>query len=195
MSRTCGIHVIWTTYGSWLPGDPRGHWSGLFDLYGRVDRHTRHQLNSCDKTTLRRAKSLLKEPSKTLSNDEIQMVAHVIADHIAPGFTTNQITPGMPGAIWGVYALAIEPIHVHLLLSPMNETLSVLVGKIKSQSASALLKLPSNQGRTQIWTAKYWKVFLFDGESVHIVRKYIESHNIRNGLPVRPWSWIMDVPD
>ena len=33
---THGIHLIWTTHGTWLPGDRRGHWSPLFNLYGNI---------------------------------------------------------------------------------------------------------------------------------------------------------------
>lgn len=33
---TIGIHLVWTSYGTWLPGDDRGHWSPLFDFYGHL---------------------------------------------------------------------------------------------------------------------------------------------------------------
>jgi hypothetical protein len=60
-----GVHLIWTTYGTWLPGDERGHWSPLFTLYGRV-RESGGKLNPPDSTTKARVVSTMSEPPKWL---------------------------------------------------------------------------------------------------------------------------------
>ncbi len=71
---TRGIHIIWTAYMTWPPDDPRGHWSPLFDLYGRL-KQTGHRLNMPDPTTYGRAQTLAKEPPKVLAFEEIAVVA------------------------------------------------------------------------------------------------------------------------
>lgn len=203
MGITVGIHLIWTTYGTWLPGDPSkpGHWSPLFDVYGRLKR-SGHRLNVPDPVTYAHARSLMNEPAKTLSDDERRMVANVIGVYLAPALAgANCEAPGKPGAKWGekreivrAYACAIEPTHVHLLVGPVREDIGRFVGRLKGAASSALLTLPCNRGRTRIWTAGYWKVFLFDHEAFHAVRTYVERHNIRSGRPVSPYEWL-SVPD
>ena len=53
---TVAIHLISTTYGTWLPGDPNkpGHWSAMFDMYGRMTE-SGGKLNMPDETTFDRA--------------------------------------------------------------------------------------------------------------------------------------------
>ena len=57
---TVAIHVIWTTYMTWPPGDPRGHWSPLFDMYGGLIERG-HKLNLPDPVTLQMATELARE--------------------------------------------------------------------------------------------------------------------------------------
>jgi hypothetical protein len=74
---TKGIHFIWTTYGTWLPGDDRGHWSPLFDLYGRI-RVDGDQLNESDATTRKISQIKMENPEKTLSDAEREMLAELL---------------------------------------------------------------------------------------------------------------------
>ncbi|MCH8150883.1 MAG: transposase [Planctomycetes bacterium] len=182
MGATRGIHVIWTTYGTWLPGDRRGHWSAVLDLYGRLKR-AGHQMNMPDTETHSRARSLMKNAPKELTIAEIQIVANVFGTYLAPG---------LPG-VGSCHAAAIEPTHVHLLFGPVGEPIGTFVGQLKGASSSAVLRRPGNHGRKRIWTAGYWKVFLFEDETVDAVAEYIEAHNTRRGLPAIPFPWITPI--
>jgi hypothetical protein len=124
--------VIWPTYLIWPPGDPRGHWSPLFDLYGHLIRDG-CQLNLPDAATKTYAKSIAKEPEKILTPQEIEVVASVIGEMAGPDLP--------------VYAQAIERTHIHLLLGPMADDLAKVVGRIKGRSSSRVLMLPENAGR------------------------------------------------
>jgi hypothetical protein len=111
--RTCAIHVIWTTYMTWPPGDSRGHWSSLFDMYGRLIE-TGHKLNLPDPVTLKHAQDLAKEPPKILTPIEIDLVADVIGAHCpdSPQHAGGYVKiPGLRPI-----AGAIERTHTHLLL-------------------------------------------------------------------------------
>jgi len=185
MGRTKGIHAIWTTYGTWLPGDARGHWSALFDFYGHVLQRGQ-QLNPPDATTQTRATSLMREPQKVLNEEEIRLVTKTLDDYLAPG---------MPGETWKINATAIERTHVHLLFGPLNDPIGEVVGRIKSRTSSVLLKLPVNQGRRRIWTTGYWKVFLFDDNAMAQVARYISTHGGRRGSRAAPVSWVEDLTD
>jgi REP element-mobilizing transposase RayT len=174
---TVGIHLAWTAYGTWLPGDDRGHWSPLFDEYDRIlERGGR--LAYGDPISQFAARERMTEPAKILNTDDRLLVADKIGS-LAGG-------PNQPRA----YAAAIEETHVHLLLGPVAEKIHKTAGRIKGTTSSALLKLPANRGRSHIWTARYWKVFLYDDAAFVAVKRYIEEHNLRRGITASPFPWI-----
>ena len=101
----------------------------------------------------------------------------------------------MPGETWQINATAIERTHVHLLFDSLNDPIGEVVGRIKSRTSSALLKLPANQDRRRIWTTGYWKVFLFDDNAMAQVASYINDHGRRRGSRVGPVSGVEDLSD
>jgi len=174
---TVGIHLVWTTYGTWLPGDDRGHWSPLFDFYGHL-LECGGKLNRGDLASQQQARERMTEPAKVLSNEERLVVAETLGTLVGGA--------EQPRA----YAAAIEETHVHLLLGPVAEDIGKAAGRFKGKTSSAVLQLPASRERQRTWTAKYWKVFLFDETAFAAVKQYIEAHNIRRGLPASPFSWI-----
>jgi REP element-mobilizing transposase RayT len=181
---TIGIHVIWTTYGTWLPGDSRGHWSPLFDFYGRVIRDG-GQLNVSDSTTRQVAKDFAKEPPVILGADAIAIVAQSIGEHVCR--PTEHIAKPR------VFAAAIEATHVHLLFGPVEEDLGRCIGRIKGTTSSAVLRHNAELKRRRTWTAGVWQVFLYDDAAFIAVKRYIDDHNIRKGLPAEPYDWISSI--
>ncbi len=173
---TCATHLIWTTYGTWLPGDDRGHWSPLFDLYGGVTE-CGGKLNLPDALTRQRVLAAMTEPPKRLDSDEVTVIAEVLSRHLG--------SSGPP-----VWAAAIEPNHVHLLVGPVREDLARFVGRMKGRTSSEVGSLPKNSGRERVWTSGYWKVFLFDEVGVRAVKEYIDAHNVRRGSSPEPFPWI-----
>jgi hypothetical protein len=185
---TVGTHLIWTTYGTWLPGDDRGHWSPLFDMYGHLLERG-HKLNLPDPVTRQRTMAAMKEAPKFLSLQETEVVADVIGKIIGD-MPVGRFVPQGKGAICRAYALAIEPTHVHLLIGPLAENLHKTVGRLKGVSSSLILGLPHNVTRQRTWTADFWRVFLYDSEGLHAVYHYIIEHNLRTGRPAHPWAFI-----
>jgi hypothetical protein len=195
---TCAIHIIWTTYATWLPGDPRGHWSPLYDLYGQLQK-SGHRLNIPDKTTHDFARSRLIDTPKSLEPHERFLVAATLAEHFNYA-GTNSLTYTVPANVQPgqgrgymkpqCLAAAIEETHIHLLLGPIQEDLDRYVGRLKGATSAALNKLPQNNNRTHNWTAKFWRVFLFDDRSLPQVRTYIRNHNLRRKISTDPFDWI-----
>src|SRR2546421_142117 len=109
---TVGIHLVWTAYGTWLPGDDRGHWSPLYHFYGDVIERG-GQLNRADLTTRELSRERLTEPPKILTSEERVVVADKLGRLLGGA--------GQPRA----YAAAIEENHVHILLSPHEEKIHV----------------------------------------------------------------------
>ncbi len=172
---TCGIHLVWTTYMTWLPGDPRGHWSPLFDFYGRLIAKGR-QLRMSDPVTCSVSMAVAKETPKILNAAERDTVAENIGQIARNGV--------------GLHAAAIEPTHVHLLAGPITEDVGRFAGRLKGMTSSAVLGVPGNGRRKRTWTSGYWKVFLYDLESMVAVKSYIDDHNLRRGLPAEPFDWL-----
>jgi hypothetical protein len=177
---TRGIHLVWTTYGTWLPGDPRGHLSPLFDVYGGIEE-LGGKLNLPDPDTHARSVALMREAPRRLTPNEVCAVADENGRLIA---TTD--TPA--------WAAAVEPNHVHLLVGPVREPISRFAGRLKGRTSSEVRRLPGNADRRRVWTEDYWKVFLFDGIGVRAVKAYIDAHNTRAGLPPAPFDWLSPIP-
>lgn len=176
---TVAIHAIWTTYMTWPPGDPRGHWSALFDLYGRLIERG-HKLNLPDRETLRRATELAKEQERVLTPTDQQIVADTIGE---------VLRNDLEGRV-GIYAAAIERTHIHLLFDELDIEIDKLVGRVKSRTSSAVIKKGSDRDRTRTWTTGYWKVFVFEEIVIPEIQRYIEDHNVRRGLVRAPFKWI-----
>lgn len=164
----------------------------MFNLYGRL-RAAGHRLNLPDAVTLEAARSRMKELPKVLSEEEQGIVGEVLGPQFAP---RSASTPAKAGAMCeGVRAMAcaVERTHVHLLTGPVRENVGRFVGRLKGTTSSALVKHPDNWGRSRIWTAGYWKVFLFDDDALPIVAAYIESHNAGRGFPASPFDWLTPI--
>ncbi len=190
-SRTRAIHVVWTTYMSWLPGDRRGHWSPLLDFYGRLIRQG-HRLNIADEITRHAAANIACGTARYLTPADILLTADTIGN-IIPGGPEVGMADGTPAARWTIYAAAIESEHLHLLLAANTEDVSKLVGRIKGKSSRAINAANQRIGET-LWTSGFWRVFLIDWETLRAARSYIVNHNIRRNIPVDPFPWITPPP-
>ena len=190
-SRTRAIHVVWTTYMSWLPGDKRGHWSPLLDFYGRLIKRG-HRLNIADDIMRLAAVNSARGTARHLTKRDILLAADTIAD-IIPGGPKVGMVGGKSASQWTIYAAAIECEHLHLLLAANTENVSTLIGRIKGKSSRAINAANHRTGET-LWTAGFWRVFLFDWQAVRAARDYIVNHNVRRNIPNDPFPWITPPP-
>lgn len=171
---TLGLHLIWTTYGTWLPGDDRGNWSPLLDLWGSY-LGKRHTENAGDERTHLRAKALMKGEEVTLTAAEQESTAHII-------HALAQPTP--------IRALAIERSHIHLQIDATPTSIGTLIGRIKGKSSSAILAQRPPVTNRRIWTTGYCVKFLCSKDALMAVQNYIENHNISRSLPPAPWPFV-----
>ena len=189
--RTLAIHVVWTTYMSWLPGDKRGHRSPLMDFYGRLIARG-HQLNIADEITRLAATAIARGTARHLEPADTLLAADTIGQ-VIPGGLEVGMADGKPASRWTIYAAAIEREHLHLLLAANTEDVSKLVGRVKGKSSRTINHANGCTGKT-LWTAGFWRVFLFDWDAVRAARNYIVNHNVRRNIPVDPFPWITPPP-
>jgi REP element-mobilizing transposase RayT len=164
-----GYHVIFSTYGFWLPNDPRGSWSEFvrsWELFrfGPATKTTERRSLARDEhdVALRKsAKGALKYPPVVFDGLQARAVGR--------GFSTYVRRTGL--AVW---ACAILPDHIHLVLGRAGMDVEQLVIQLKGEATQQLEREGIHpMGRYKVegkrapkcWVRGQWKVFL-DPEDV-----------------------------
>ena len=180
-------HVIFGTYGFWLPNDPRGSWSefvGAWELfqYGKATKtdsrrsvaHVEH-----DRRLREEAKRALKFPPVEFSGRQ--------ALAVAGGFDRARNESG-----YIVHACSILPKHVHLVIG-RNEHRRVerMTGHMKARatqqlSASGLWP----EDKRPVWSENMWKVFLDNSKEIALAVEYVEKNSVKEGKPNQQWSFV-----
>ncbi|HUX17508.1 MAG TPA: hypothetical protein VMW52_13610 [Phycisphaerae bacterium] len=155
--------VTMTTYGTWLRGNARG-W---------VDAGT------------------IFPPSPALEDADRRRMKHPVFKFAEKDWQTVGSWMGMALAErtqTALYAMTVQPWHVHLVVAPSGQTLSHLVKCAKDAARWGL-----RAGRP-IWAGGYDKRFCFDEASAAARIAYVERHNVACGRPARPWTFLVDPP-
>lgn len=126
-------HIILTTYGFWLPNDPRGSWSDFvaaWELlkYGKATKvttrasvaHVQH-----DQRLRREAKTALKYAPVFLTGIQARAVARGLA-----GATHEGKYP--------IYACSILDDQVHLVIGPHERMYEQIVSHLRSRATTQL---------------------------------------------------------
>ncbi len=190
-------HLVMCMYGFWLPNDPRGSWSdyvGSKSLYGRGGpaaggKHTRSVAGAAHDHALRvAAKSGLEFPPVRLSGIQARAVGR--------GFAQARLE-----ADYHIYACAIMPDHVHLVLRCPSRTLGMTVGHLKARAArrlheEGLSPLPEarpDRKHTAIWAEGKWCGYLNRLELPPAIA-YVQANPIKAGLPPQRWDFLTPYP-
>jgi REP element-mobilizing transposase RayT len=171
-------HIILTTYGTWLPNDPRGSYSkavydaelkALGDLrYGRQDPQP-------DGNTLRRFWTA----SRGTTKRNPFFIDDSTRDVVAGGFERVVRSLGLT-----VHACAIMNDHVHLLSLRSKHRIEYVFGQFKSQGTHAL-------GLAQTpWAKGAWKVYIEDPMTIASAVRYIEMNPIKAGREPQHWNFV-----
>ena len=175
MSRTLGYHLVKSTYGQWLPGDERGHWSDAWDeSIGYVQPHMLHE---GDPVRQRMAEERMRRPAVWMSDDMKSAVTEAIA----------QCVTKSAGGL-SIKAATIESTHFHLLIPYSGRDIHQTAKWLADQSTKAIHRKTSHQG--PVWCKGKWCTFVFDESHWQNTVEYIERHNMRRGLGQRPFSFV-----
>jgi len=171
-------HAIFTTYGTWLPNDPRGSYSKAIynaELSQLRDIHYGRRHPQPDRDTLRRfrvvAMPRLARPPYYLTNETRLIVAHAFAEVVA------RLRLSVP-------ACAIMNDHVHFLVWRSKHTIEYLVNQLKGAATLALGVHPTP------WIKSCWKVFINDEPALRVVAKYIEANPEAANLRPQQWGFV-----
>jgi len=191
-----GHHLILTTYGFWLPNDPRGSWSkfvgseDLFRVAGRATKTTERRSLAArphDGELRAEAKRYLVWPSVRFDGRQALAVSRGFAELIGKDGLT-------------VWACAILPEHVHLVIARHRQKIEVTARRLKAYATKHLSKenrhpfaeYADETGRRPTpWTRREWKVFLDTRDEIQRAIRYVEQNPVKEGKPVQQWSFIV----
>lgn len=163
-------HIIFGAYGFWLPNDPRGSWSRevwaehLRPFGPATKVSTRSSVAHVDHDRKRRlaAKRTLMYPAVRFTGRQAQTVTKAFAE-------TSRMLELL------VYACAIMPDHVHLVIARHPRTAEAIVGYLKRSASRRLAtdemhplaRFRHQDGRVPTpWAESGWKVYLSTAEEV-----------------------------
>ena len=134
--------LTWTTYGTWLPGDPRGFVSSVPDESGPQRKHNAvgADYDRDHSVLFASAQSLMKEPATKLNPAQAKIILeqfHTTADHRG----------------WRLIAAAILWNHIHLVVGvPGDPDPANLLRDFKSYASRALNRSSVEFRRERWWT-------------------------------------------
>ena len=171
-------HAIFTTYGTWLPNDPRGSYSKAIynaELAALGEIRYGRQAPQPNRQAMRRfhtaAVPRLSRPPYYINASTRPIVA------AAFGKVVSRLN-------LSVSACAIMNDHVHLLVLRSKYQIEYLVNQFKG-AATAQLNL-----RQTPWTRGCWKVFINDEEALQAAAMYVEANPTAAGLPPQQWDFV-----
>lgn len=181
-----GYHLTFGAYGFWLPNDPRGSWStyvGSRHLYafGPASKvtsrdcvaHAEH-----DQRLRYSAKVALNYPPVVLTGLQARAAAHGIRQAVHE-------------AGYVVYACAVMPNHVHLVVARHDREVKQMVSHFKSKATMEVRKVSScPKDQRPVWERGGWAVFLSDESMLFNAIRYVEENPLGDGLPAQKWSFV-----
>jgi len=189
-----GYHVIFSTYGFWLPNDPRGSWSdfvGSWELfrYGPATKTTERRslaYREHNRALRETAKSALKYPPVQFTGIQARAVARGFAGYVA--------RTSLP-----VWACAIMPDHVHLVVGrppiPVERLVNHLKGdatrELEREGLHPLARWKPERGRVPKCCVRgQWKVYL-DPPDIPRAIRYVEDNPLKEGKKKQAWSFVV----
>ena len=172
-------HGIFTTYGTWLPNDPRGSFStemynAELQALGAI-QYGRQAVQPA-RPTLRKfwtaAAPRLSRPPFFLNEQSRPSAAEAFGDVVA------RLSLQVP-------ACAIMNDHMHILIMRSKYTIEYLVNQLKGSATAKL-------GLTQTpWARGRWKVFIDNDDALQAAIAYVQANPVHAGLPAQRWDFVM----
>ena len=147
------IFSTWTTYGTWLPGDPRGWYQ--------------HGRGLQEPDAMRRLEALLRmaESAFTLDPEQRQVVEQTIADHCAM-------------RKWDLHAVNCRSNHVHVVVTAPDRAIELPREQFKAWCTRRLKEYEralARAVRENWWTERGWDEYIDDVDALAAVIAYVRD--------------------
>jgi len=187
-------HLILTTYGFWLPNDPRGSWSDVvfatnLQRFGEATKtNTRRSVAGVahNLAVRRQAKTALSRPAVVLTGKQARAIVRGFGKYI----TASSIQ---------VYACAIMPDHAHLVVLRHRYNIETIANLLKGAATTALNEenlhpfadRPYRNGKLPSpWARREWPVFLEDDNDIRRSVKYVNNNPTKDGMRPQKYSFV-----
>lgn len=178
-------HLVWTTYGTWLPNDPRGSMSretrtpALAELgaahYGRSRiQPSRGTVREFYATAVPK----LQYPVVRFNSAQIQELGQAFATIIAK----HQYT---------CYACAIMPDHAHFVIRKHRDTGETMIENLQRDSRLRFSFAYALASEQPLWTIGGWVRYLDSVAAVRSRIKYVEGNPEKEGLRRQIWPFVV----
>jgi REP element-mobilizing transposase RayT len=188
-------HLIITTYGFWLPNDPRGSWSDFvrdWELYWfggpatKVASRRSHAHDEHERAKRLGAKDHLARDPVSFTGEQARAVARGFADYSRRS-----------GLV--IYACASMPEHMHLVTMRHTSKIEQVANLLKGVATTQLIKdglhpfvnQPYRNGTLPSpWARKQWACYLTFPEQVMAAIEYTNANPEKEGKPRQQWSFV-----
>lgn len=148
-----GVFSTWTTYGTWLPGDPRGWYQ-----QGRG-------LQEPDAARRLEAMLLMTDSALTLDPEQRRLVEETVADHCAI-------------RKWPLHAVNCRSNHVHVVVTAPGRPIELPREQFKSWCSRRLKEKDRERSgpaavRENWWTERGWDEYIDHEDSLANVIAYV----------------------
>ena len=179
-------HSIFGMYGFWLPNDPRGSGSDYiasWELfrYGpatKTDSRRSVAQRPLPPNWQREAKTALQWPPVSVTDRQ--------ALSIGEGFAT-----AAGEGPYRIYACAILPEHVHLVIGANSRRIRAAVGHLRSRATHALRQEELWDDDRPLWGAHGWNVYLETVAAVERAIRYVNENPLKEGKKRQTWSFVV----
>jgi len=180
-----GFHCILSTYGFWLPNEPRGSWSEF------VASWELFQFGPATKVTTHRSvahrpydRNLKRQMQRVLKHDPVRFT----------GVQARIMGSSLQHVPYPILALAIMPDHAHLVVGRIARDIRRAISHIKSEATRALRAAGIFSDHSP-WAHHGWNVYLDAPADIARAIHYIENNPAKNGLPKQKWSCVVPPGD
>lgn len=199
MRPVLAYHLIITTYGFWLPNDPRGSWSDfvraweLFKFAGPATRTVERRSVARDAHDRR----LRLETKERLARDPVEFTGRQ-ARAVVRGFGKYCCKSGCI-----VHACSILPCHVHMVVKRHRYSIERVSQQMKGWATRELIAeglhpfgdVRYRNGITPTpWGRRCWSVFLDCEEDILRAVDYVDRNPIKEGKQAQSWNLVTPVP-
>jgi REP element-mobilizing transposase RayT len=179
-------HSIFSMYGFWLPNDPRGSGSDyvaqweLFRYGAATKTNSRQSVAHLPRRPAWQAaaKSVLRHPPVILNGKQALKVIEGFAQACRE-------------ANYRVYACAILPNHVHMVIGAHVRPIRQIVGHLKGRATQSLRDSDMWPDERPLWGGHGWNVRLESAVAVERAIRYVEENPLKEGKKRQIWRFII----
>ena len=186
--------MILTTYGFWLPNDPRGSWSAYvwaprlrpFGPAAKVSSRRSFAHDSHDHVLRIEAKQALKRRAVVFSAEQMARVGAGFADAVRD-------------ADYCIYACAILLEHVHMVVARHARKIEMIAAHLRGRANLKLIDAGLHPFQNEFnrkcerpspWTEHPWPVYIDDEAHLRCAVRYVEENPVKAGWPRQQWPFV-----